>query len=112
MTTWTLFHSPNGLSASTNGSLPGAPGLLFQRPPEPLSAPSGEGAFPVMGRSSTYRFGAFAHLSDMLRRGFYRGEGSCHALTAVIDRMMVHIFDSRNILTIGCVGKQEQIAVY
>ena len=31
---------PNGLSASTSGSLPGEPGLLFHSPPLPLSAPS------------------------------------------------------------------------
>ena len=38
--TWRMrnvFHSPNGLSARTSGSLPGAPGLLFNSPPEPLS---------------------------------------------------------------------------
>ncbi len=42
-----LIHSPNGLSAKTRGSLPGAPGLLFQSPPLPLSAPSENFSFSV-----------------------------------------------------------------
>lgn len=87
---------------------------------------SPEGTFPVMGRSSTYRFGAFAHLSDMLRRGLYLGDtaAACNALTKVIHRMMLGrtifgldkkkttTFDDRNILTIGMVGAQTQIAEY
>jgi hypothetical protein len=73
---------------------------------------SPEGTFPVIGRSSAYRFAAFYHLSYMaLRRdlpeevnqGAVRG-----ALTTVIRRMIEApgTFDQQGWLTLGAVGSQ------
>jgi len=73
---------------------------------------SPEGTFPVIGRSSTYRFGAFRHLSYMvlqnqlpeqLKPGATRA-----ALTAVIRRMIEApgTFDEKGWLQAGVVGCQ------
>jgi len=76
---------------------------------------SPEATFPVMGRSSTYRFGAFQDLSLMallhelppdLKPGGVRS-----ALTAVIDRMLSHpgTFDSNGWLQPGALGHQPSL---
>lgn len=76
---------------------------------------SPEGTFPVIGRSSAYRMGAFQHLADMsLRRelpptlnaGAVRG-----ALTAITRRMIEApgTFDAKGWLNIGVAGHQPSI---
>ncbi len=76
---------------------------------------SPEGTFPVIGRSSAYRFGALQHLSSMALRhelptnlppAAVRG-----ALTAVIRRMAEApgTFDSEGWLQVGAVGHQPAI---
>lgn len=76
---------------------------------------SPEGTFPVIGRSSAYRFGAFQHLSTMallhelpteLKPGAVRS-----GLTAVIHRMMEApgTFDEHGWLQVGSVGHQPSI---
>jgi hypothetical protein len=76
---------------------------------------SPEGTFPVIGRSSAYRFGALQHLAQMalqenlpvgLEAGAVRG-----ALTAVVRRMTEApgTFDSDGWLQIGAVGHQPSI---
>ena len=76
---------------------------------------SPEGTFPVMGRSSAYRFAAFHHLSNMallhelppaLKPGAVRA-----ALTAVIHRMMETpgTFDEHGWLQVGAAGHQPSI---
>jgi hypothetical protein len=76
---------------------------------------SPEGSFPVIGRSSTYRFGAFQLLADMallhqlppkLDPGAVRS-----ALTAVIRRVMAGpgTFDAHGWLQPGAVGSQPSI---
>jgi hypothetical protein len=73
---------------------------------------SPEGTFPVMGRSSVYRFGAFHHLAYMaltnrlpssLKPGAVRS-----GLTAVVRRMMEApgTFDNNGWLEVGAVGSQ------
>jgi hypothetical protein len=73
---------------------------------------SPEGTFPVMGRSSTYRFGAFYHLAymaltnslpDSLNPGAVRA-----GVTTVVRRMAEApgVFDSQGWLTLGSVGHQ------
>jgi hypothetical protein len=77
---------------------------------------SPEGTFPVIGRSATYRFGAFQTLSfvalrhqlpDSLPPGAVR-----NALNAVIHRMVEapNTFDAQGWLTIGVVGPQRRMA--
>ncbi len=76
---------------------------------------SPEGTFPVMGRSSAYRFGAFQVLSQMallhelpsaLKPGAARA-----ALLAVVRRVMEApgTFDSNGWLAVGAVGHQPSI---
>jgi hypothetical protein len=76
---------------------------------------SPEGTFPVIGRSSAYRFGAFHHLSTMalqhelpadLKPGAVRS-----GLTAVIRKMAEApgTFDERGRLQVGAVGHQQSI---
>ena len=76
---------------------------------------SPEGTFPVIGRSSAYRFGAFQHLSTValqhelppeLKPAAVRG-----ALTAVVRRMMETpwVFDDEGWLQVGSVGHQPSI---
>jgi hypothetical protein len=76
---------------------------------------SPEGTFPVIGRSSAYRFGAFQLLADVslqrelpteLKPAAVRG-----ALTAVIRRTMAapETFDAQGWLQIGAVGHQPSI---
>lgn len=76
---------------------------------------SPEGTFPVIGRSSAYRFGAFHLLADMallhelpaeLKPAAVRG-----ALTAVIRRTMAApgTFDANGWLQVGAVGHQPSI---
>jgi rhamnogalacturonyl hydrolase YesR len=73
---------------------------------------SPEGTFPVMGRSSAYRFAALYHLAfmalhddlpDSLERGAVRG-----AITAVIRNMIEArgTFDENGWLNLGAVGSQ------
>ena len=76
---------------------------------------SPEGTFPVIGRSSAYRFGAFQLLADMalmhelppqVELAAVRG-----ALTAVIRRMIdaPDTFDAQGWLQVGAVGHQPSI---
>ena len=76
---------------------------------------SPEGTFPVIGRSSAYRFGALQHLADMallhelpseLKPAAVRG-----ALTAVVRRMIEApgTFDKQGWLQVGAVGHQQSI---
>lgn len=84
--------------------------LRYARVQERLISP--EGTFPVMGRSSAYRFAAFYHLSyialrrdlpEELDKGAVRG-----ALTAVVRRMVEApgTFDEQGWLQLGAVGSQ------
>src|ERR1700761_3469107 len=62
---------------------------------------SPEATFPIMGRSSVYRYAAFAHLSDMLRRGMLEEDFSIGARTAlsnVIVRMHPYTLNSEAML--------------
>ena len=76
---------------------------------------SPEGTFPVIGRSITYRFGAFHLLSDIsLRQQLPEGvspEQIRCALTAVMRRMIERpgTFDSNGWLTIGFAGHQPHL---
>ena len=76
---------------------------------------SPEGTFPVIGRSSAYRFGAFQHLAQMaLQRELppeLPGAGVRGALTAVIRRTMEApgTFDAEGWLQVGAVGHQPSI---
>lgn len=76
---------------------------------------SPEGTFPVMGRSSAYRFGALQHLATMalLRElpGGVKPAAVRSALTAVIRRMMEApgTFDEMGWLQVGAVGNQPSI---
>lgn len=77
---------------------------------------SPEGTFPVMGRSSTYRFGAFQDLSLMALLHQLPGElkpgGVRAALTAVITRMLSRpgTFDAEGWLQPGSVGHQPTLS--
>lgn len=76
---------------------------------------SPEGTFPVIGRSSAYRFGALQHLSNMALRQELPPEVSPaaarSALTAVVRRMIEArgTFDERGWLRVGAVGYQPSI---
>ena len=76
---------------------------------------SPEGTFPIMGRSSTYRFGAFHLLADIslqhaLPEELPPAAVRC-ALTAVVRRMVEApgTFDSQGWLEVGAVGHQPSI---
>lgn len=76
---------------------------------------SPEGAFPVVGRSLAYRFGAFQHLAQTafqhrLNKDLHPAQVRC-ALTAVIRRMMSvpGNFDENGWLKIGFCGQQPEI---
>jgi hypothetical protein len=76
---------------------------------------SPEGTFPIMGRSSAYRFGAFQELSQIslmheLPKDLQPGAARA-ALTAVIRRMIEApgTFDQNGWLTVGAVGHQPSI---
>lgn len=76
---------------------------------------SPEGAFPPIGRSLAYRFGALQHLAEMsLRRDLPEGVHPSQvrtAMTAVMARMIEArgTFDSHGWLTIGFAGHQPDI---
>jgi hypothetical protein len=76
---------------------------------------SPEGTFPVMGRSSAYRFGALQHLATLaLMRELppeARPAAVRCALTTVIRRMIEApgTFDERGWLQVGAVGHQPSI---
>ena len=73
---------------------------------------SPEGAYPVIGRSSAYRFGAFQHLALMARRKEVAEPAAVRgALTAVIRRVMAApgTFDRDGWLQVGAVGHQPSI---
>ena len=77
---------------------------------------SPDGAYPVVGRSITYRFGAFQALSqaallDLLPEEISPAQVRC-ALTAVIRRHMQveGNFDQKGWLTLGFCGHQPQLA--
>ena len=76
---------------------------------------SPEGTFPAIGRSLSYRFGAFHHLAEMsLRRNLPEGVSPGQvraALTTVMNRMIdaPGTFDARGWLTIGFAGHQPSI---
>lgn len=75
-----------------------------------------EGTFPVIGRSITYRFGAFHLVSDLsLRRNLPEGVTPAQvrsALTAVIKRTIGNrsTFDDKGWLRIGLAGHQPGLA--
>ena len=73
---------------------------------------SPEGTFPVIGRSITYRMGAFQHLAQMalqhnLDASLHPAQVRC-ALTAVMEKMIgaKGTFDQQGWLTIGFCGHQ------
>lgn len=76
---------------------------------------SPEGTFPVIGRSSAYRFGALQHLATMaLRRELpedVKPAAVRCALTAVIRRTMAApgTFDEKGWLQVGAVGNQPSL---
>lgn len=77
---------------------------------------SPDGAYPVIGRSIAYRFGAFhvlsqAALKDLLPASISKAQVRC-ALTAVIKKQMSvkRNFDTDGWLTLGFTGHQPQIA--
>ena len=76
---------------------------------------SPEGTYPIIGRSSAYRFGAFQHLSMMAWRKELPPEAPPAAvrgaLTAVIRRTLEALgtFDKNGWLQIGAVGHQPSI---
>lgn len=73
---------------------------------------SPEATFPVMGRSSTYRFAAFFHLSDMARKGQLPDDVDPGAARAAITSVMRNMmqapgtFDEEGWLRLGAVGYQ------
>ena len=74
-----------------------------------------DGTYPVLGRSSAYRFGAFHALAQSVLLGYLPESVSpasvrC-ALTAVLDRVMScgGMFDGDGWLTIGVAGRQPDI---
>ncbi|WP_257345916.1 DUF2264 domain-containing protein [Pseudalkalibacillus decolorationis] len=76
---------------------------------------SPEGSFPVVGRSLTYRFGAFQHIAQMtlqhkLDETLHPAQVRC-ALTAVIKRMIgiSGTFDENGWLRIGFIGHQPEL---
>ena len=76
---------------------------------------SPEGAFPPIGRSLAYRFGALQHLAEMAwRRDLPEGVSPAQvraAMTAVMTRMIAApgTFDAHGWLTIGFAGHQPSI---
>ena len=76
---------------------------------------SPEGTFPAIGRSLSYRYGAFQHLAEIaLRRKLPEGVTPAQvrcALTAVMSRMnsAKGTFDDKGWLTIGFAGHQPSI---
>lgn len=77
-----------------------------------------DGSYPVLGRSSCYRFGAFqslaqAALTDNLDAALSPAQVRC-ALTAVIRRVMSYpsMFDADGWLTIGVCGDQPLMGEY
>ena len=79
---------------------------------------SPEGTFPVVGRSGTYRFGAFHLLSKIALLGQMPPDlnpGAVRsALTAIIRRMitMQGTFDAKGWLQVGAAGHQPSIREY
>lgn len=76
---------------------------------EQMIAP--DGSYPVIGRSSCYRFGAFQSLAQAALTGNYGSLAPAQvrcALTAVIERVMncPGMFDQNGWLTIGVCGHQ------
>ena len=76
---------------------------------------SPEGTFPAIGRSLTYRYGAFQHLAEIALRhqlpaAVHPAQVRC-ALTAVMSRMnsAPGTFDEKGWLTIGFAGHQPSI---
>ena len=74
-----------------------------------------DGSYPLIGRSITYRLGAFQVLSlcalrDMLPASLSEGQVR-NALTAAIGRQMEHdgTFDKDGWLTIGVCGEQPEL---
>ena len=77
-----------------------------------------DGSYPVIGRSITYRTGAFHHLANMvlnkqLPAQLKPAQVRC-ALTAVIDKVTEHkdLFDNNGWLQIGLYGHQPSLAEY
>ncbi len=77
---------------------------------------SPEGAYPILGRSSAYRFGAFQPLSQMallkkLPKGVSPAQVRC-AMTALIRRQMEApgTFDAAGWLQLGFCGHQPKVA--
>ena len=76
-----------------------------------------DGSYPILGRSNTYRFGAFhilaqAALEDLLEPAITPAQVRC-ALTAVLKRIMAFDnFDQNGWLTIGVCGHQPDMGEY
>ena len=74
---------------------------------------SPEGTYPVFGRSSTYRVGAFQPLAqlaleDSLPKGIHPAQVRC-ALTAVMKRIFIpSTFTPKGYLQLGLVGDEQQ----
>jgi hypothetical protein len=102
-TTWNGFQPPAMVRAQRYAAIQ-----------ERLIGP--DGAFPPIGRSLCYRFGAFHLLAEIsLRRKLPEGispEQVRSALTVVMRRMMEvpNTFDERGWLTVGFYGHQPSIA--
>lgn len=76
---------------------------------------SPEGAYPIIGRSVAYRFGAFQALSQVALRKelpLYIAPGQVRcALTAVMKRQLIPgTFDENGWLTLGVCGHQPELA--
>ena len=89
--------------------------VRFAEQQEKMISP--EGTYPILGRSSGYRFGAFHALAqvclmDQLPESLTPAQVRC-ALTAVIRRQLVpESFDADGWLTLGWCGHQPAIADY
>jgi hypothetical protein len=76
---------------------------------------SPEGTFPVIGRSSAYRFGALQHLSDVALHHALPPELSPGAVRSALTAVVRHMveapgtFDEQGWLQVGAVGHQKSI---
>lgn len=75
---------------------------------------SPEGTYPIIGRSVTYRFGAFQLLSQMALQDrlapHLSPQSVRSALTAVLRRMLPTMFDDEGWLVPGVIGEQADLA--
>ncbi len=77
-----------------------------------------DGTYPLIGRSLTYRFGAFQHLGHLALHGLLPKNLAPNqirsAMTAVIEKTMENpnIFDANGWLTMGVYGEQDKLGEY